>query len=1118
MSNLKNEYTAAQKQAINYRGTDVLVSAAAGSGKTQVLTERIIGIIRDEKISVENLLAITFTKLAAAEMKERIKANLNTAYAKSKSNFLRDEINKVEYADITTIDSFCSNLIKKYFYVLGIDPNFKILEETEAEELKNQAIDNVFTLLYDGLDEDFQKLLSIFSVKRKDAALRDAVKKVLNFCESEQSIDVVLEKSLNTADGVVLKVEDNLLNKAKTACGKLIESVEHCINKVNDANKKAKIEKLYVAAKYYLTLTSIGEFNKDAAWVSEDKKLVGEIPELSAVIDTLKELCEEFNTTKPLILNSNEDLKIEKDIVEKLFNLVKNVEKEYCDLKSEIAAMTFADLGKKVLELLEDEAVVEEIKNKYEYIFVDEYQDVNGVQEALVKKISKNNCFMVGDLKQSIYGFRGSDAEYFKQKSENFNQNNKKVINLDKNFRCAKKVVEFVNDLFSEVITLEKFGVNYAENPMEYGGIYDSKNGEYDGEAVIDVYDDSTLTQPKYKGVYSVIEHDYLNKNVKPVEYGKLELAVVKLVQEAITKKYYDIKEADENKKYKNIEYKDIAVIMSKVKGVRDRIVSALRQHGIPAFFESKEEVAELPEVKAIISLAEFLNLSESDVPLASVMLNFGGFNENELFLIRKAADDKKASFCDCVKKVLNSESVSQVIKNKVSVFYAYMQKMRLFMAFGGAAETIRRIISDTGYDLKLLSLSGGKEKLKRINLIINGSEKYRENPTISEFLDYINANVSQISVAAETGENAVRIMTIHASKGLEFPMVILCGTEAMFNYRDASGSVVLSRRYGVAVKTFNPDKMIVRDNIVKKYISDDIREVENREEIRKLYVALTRAKYRLHVLIGKSEYLKIKSGAKYKINSQSKFFANTNAKVNYLDEILVEKENEGVAVAGNIVSENLSNAIRENLTYEYPYQANELLPVKSSVSKINDVEDEYYEVIDLSLEDKTDGTKAEVGTAYHRFLELADFYLPAKESFEKFINENRFAPARSELVDAEKLQCILNMPVFNEIRGGRFLKELKFCALISGEKLGYIGASDEVLVQGIADLISIKDGKATLIDYKYSTLKNEEDIVKKYKKQLELYKYAIENVLKVEVEKVYIINVLQLKQICVKI
>ena len=445
------------------------------------------------------------------------------------------------------------------------------------------------------------------------------------------------------------------------------------------------------------------------------------------------------------------------------------------------------------------------------------------------------------------------------------------------------------------------------------------------------------------------------------------------------------------------------------------------------------------------------------------------------------------------------------------------MDKMRLFMNFGGAAETIRRIISDTGYDIKLLSLSGGKEKLKRINLLINGSDKSGKKSTICEFLDYVNANAQTISSAVETGENAVRIMTIHGSKGLEFPVVILCGTEDGFNYTDARGSVVLSRKYGVGVKTFNPDKMTVRDNIVRKFISDDVARGINREEIRKLYVALTRAKYRLHVLIGNNELLKIKASNKIKIDSQSKLLASSNAKINYVEDLSFDETCEGVAVAGNVVDENLAAAIRENLTYKYPYIADEALPVKSSVSKINEA-DEYYDVIDLSDDNGVDGTAAEVGTAYHRFLELADFYAPAKATFEELIKDNKFAPARSELIDPEKLQTILDMPVFKEINGGRFLKELKFCALVSGEKLGYTGATDEVLVQGVADLISIKNGKATLIDYKYSAIKNDEDIIKKYKKQLELYKCAIENVLKTEVEKVYIVNVLQLKQICVNI
>ena len=1117
MSKINKGYTPAQTEAITYRGSDVLVSAAAGSGKTQVLTERIISIIAGEQISVENLLAITFTKLAAAEMKERIKAALNAKYAETKSAFLRDEISKVEYADITTIDSFCSNLIKKYFYLLGVDPNFKILEEADAEELKNQAIDNVFTALYDGLDEDFQSLLSVFSAHRKDAALRDAVKSVMNFCESEESSDKVLEKSLNVANDVKQTVDGGLLDEAKSGSKKLIELLKELKNNEKYAKRKDKIEKYEAVANYYLKLNSVAEFDEAAAFIKADKKLCEEIPEFYEVIATLKEFYESFKEAKPFIINSAEDVEFEKSLVIKLFGLVKSVESEYDELKAEAAAMTFSDLGKKTLELLNDEAALEEIKNKYAYIFVDEYQDVNGVQEAIVNKISSNNCFMVGDLKQSIYAFRGSDPEYFKQKGETFGGAGKKVINLDKNFRCAENVVGFVNDLFSNVMTKASGGVNYAENLMEYGGLYGSKSEEYKGEAVIDVYDDSAPAPVACKGVYSVIYHDELNKSQKAAGYGNLELAVLKLVESAVTQKYYDLKEPDENKKYKNVEYKDIAVIMGKAKGAGDRIVAALNEHGIPAFFESKETLTAYPEVKAIISLAEFLNLSSSDVPLAAAMLNFGGFTERELAVIRKAEADRKATFYNCVKNAAANKTVSESVKNKISAFYAYMDKMRLFMNFGGAAETIRRIVSDTGYDIKLLSLSGGKEKLKRINLLINGSEKSGEKSTIREFLDYVNANAQTLSAAAETAENAVRIMTIHGSKGLEFPVVILCGTEDGFNYTDARGSVVFSRKYGVGVKTFNPDKMTVRDNIVRKFISDDIVRGVNSEEIRKLYVALTRAKYRLHVLIGNNELKKIKAGGKIKIDSQSKLFAASNAKVNYVEDLSFDKTGEGVAVAGNIVDENLAAEIRENLTYKYPYIADEALPLKSSVSKINEA-DEYYEVIDISQEENVDGTAAEVGTAYHRFLELADFYAPAKETFDTLVKENKFAPARSELIDPEKLQTILDMPVFKEISGGRLFKELKFCALVSGEKLGYTGATDEVLVQGVADLISVKNGKATLIDYKYSTIKNDEDIIKKYKKQLELYKYAIENVLKIEVEKVYIVNVLQLKQICVNI
>ena len=1121
MADVKNKYTRSQNDAINYRSTDLLVSAAAGSGKTQVLTERIIGIISGEKVSVENILAITFTKLAAAEMKERVKSALNNAYAERRSDFLREEINKVDYADITTIDSFCFNLIKKYFYVLGVDPNFKVLEETDAEELKNQAIDNVFTALYDDFDEDFQNLLSVFSANRRDAYFREAVKDVLRFCESEESIDVVLKKSLKTATEAKQIVNETLINRAKRLGDGTIAFLKELENsdEYKQAFKegKSKIEKYEKAARYYSEISRAEEFDENSCKVSENKKLCAEIPELTVIISSLKNLGETFKSYKPFFEHADEDSEFEKSLISKLFALVSKVEQEYDNLKAEAAAMSFSDLGKKTLELLSNEEVLDEIKGKYAYIFVDEYQDVNGVQDAVVNKLLNNNGFMVGDLKQSIYGFRGSDPDYFKAKSETFERDGKKVIFLDKNFRCAEKIVEFVNEVFSMIMDKESCGADYAKNPMEYGGLYNDGENEYEGKATIDVYADAEAKFPEYKGVYSVIYHDELNKSAKRAEYGNRELAVVKLVQDEVNKRYYDLKEPVKEKRYKKIEYKDIAVIMGKTKGDAEKVAAALNDFGIPASFENKDSVLNYPEVKAITALAEFLDLSASDVPLASAMLNFGGFTERELADIRSATADKKATFCACVNNAAENGTAGENLKNKITAFCDYVDKMRLFAEFGGAAETLRRIVSDTGYDLKLLSSVGGKEKLKRVNLLISGCEKSGEKSTMREFLDYVNANASALSVAAETDENAVKIMSIHGSKGLEFPVVILYGTENKFNYSDANGKIVLSREYGVAVKTYNPDKMTVRDNIVRKFISDEIIKNVNREEIRKLYVALTRAKYSLHVLVGGKEFNNSEN-VLLKEDAQYKMLLGCALPVNYIEDLDCVNVSDGVAVAGNIVDEKLVRAISENLTYKYPFEGNETLPVKTSVSKINDDGEEYYEIIDLSGEEPLDASAAEVGTAYHKFLELADFYSPAEKTFDELVKNDEFGEARHELIDVKKLQNILNMPVFEEIRGGRHLKELKFCALLSGESLGYTGATDKVLVQGVADLISIKDGKATLIDYKYSAVKNDEDVVKKYKKQLMLYKYAIENVLKTKVEKVYIINVLQLKQICVNI
>ena len=1017
--------TLSQEKCINHLNGNAIVSASAGSGKTFVIIERIIKLVTENRAMVDDILAVTFTKLAANEMKEKLKKALIDAYNETGDIRLKRELLKVNTAQISTIHSFLGDVLKKYFYAIDLDSSFEILDEKKSKKLANKAIDELFKELYENGDSDFFYLLSIYSAKRNDKKLKEIIIDVYNFSESENGLDALREKSIKT----------QLLSKDK-----------------------------------YLNNPNIDEKGELKDVTNIDEVINGSIKTITALI-----------------------------------NITKKFEDKFRSIKNEENSVDFQDLQTLALKLFkENESVLKEVKSRYKFVFIDEYQDVNAVQETLIEMISSNNLFMVGDSKQSIYAFRGCNPQYFINKYQKYqNSNDGEAISLDRNFRSAESVVGAVNNVFNNVFTNDFGGFEYKENQMEYGNGYDNNQGKAVIYGLQNIKAEKEENNGEFLGVYSVIKD---SNSYKESDFSIEELATIKLIKDLIGTTYYDSK----NNTNKIVTPGDICVLSRSLAGVGESLVKAMIYYDIPVSSGVKNAISSYPEVKALHLLVQALCSMENDVALATVMLNFYDFNEDELALIRSFGG-RQYSFYECVLKIAQS---NDAISQKVNNFISWFSKMRLLTEYQTAQEVLSKIISESFYEIKLLSSNNGVAKVKRVERFIAESNYGKKPYSIKEFNEYLENSIDDISVVESDGEDTVKIMTAHASKGLEFPIVIVVGTNKKFNSADIYQELIKDRKYGIAPKSYNLDEMIVSETPARLFIKSEYKKTRALEEARLLYVELTRAKYELYILTNESELKDVRSVENYnKANSQVEFLNKKDLEYRSLslqeikNSLFVDDKNV-TPVAGKETDENLTTKLKDQLSFKYKDIVATTLSVKNSVSEINHV-DEYFQTTSLFGEGGS-----ERGTAYHKFFELSSFEVDGVErEIQQFKSQNKISEKDVALLDVTKLKNILSMPIFSEIKNKKVYKEKKFCYLISAKELGY-DSEEKVLIQGIIDLI-VEDGDGvTLLDYKMSSIESESDLIKAYKKQMSLYKKAIENVLKVKVKKVALINILQQKTI----
>lgn len=907
MSEVK--WTKEQEKAIYEEDSNILVAAAAGSGKTAVLVERIINKIVNENVDIDSILVVTFTNAAASEMRERI---LDAIYKKIEENpndvRMQRQITLLNKANICTIHSFCLEVIRNYFYELDISANFRIGDTTEVELLKQDILEDLFEDKYINKDKQFLNLINTYTTYRGDEPLKELILRIYNYIQSapfpkewlEEKVEMFnLKEKLNedfgkTIWGEILlkeykeKLRENIL-KLEAAKRKLLKYPElekYALTIINDIETLEEIENEVSSNNENIwnkTYEKVSNF-KFEKWPINRKISIALKDEAKEIRDKVKKDIETINK-KIFIYDSyraNEDMYAMYETLSNLKSLTNEFETRFLEKKREKNIIDFHDIEHFALRILiqkneEGEYVPTEvankIKEKFSEIAIDEYQDSNLVQEYILNSISNgNNVFMVGDVKQSIYRFRQARPELFLEKYENYTLENEKEtkgkkIQLFKNFRSRENVLNITNSIFEQIMSKELGDIDYNEEEyLNLGADYqETKNNPVAELHIIDLSKQeqehdrnvgATSSRPHFGELtLKNVETETSNENEEeiieePIENTLIEAKfVANKIQELINSKYQVY---DRKKGYRPIEYKDIVILLRSTLNSAPIYEKELIEKNIPVFSDTSSEYLESTEIQTIMSVLKIINNPLQDIPLITVLRSsIANFTDNDLVQIRLA--DRSESFYNAMLKA--RVAVNEELKEKINVFLTMLEKWKSIEQYKTLDELIWQIYMDSNYYNYVGLLNNGKLRQANLKMLFEKAKQYESASfkglyNFINFIDKLKLSSKDMGAAKIIGENdnVVRIMSIHKSKGLEFPVVFLGRSSKKFNLQDLNDSVLMHQDLGIGMKYINYERRIEYNTLAKEALRLKIRKETISEEMRVLYVALTRAKEKLFI------------------------------------------------------------------------------------------------------------------------------------------------------------------------------------------------------------------------------------------------------------------------------
>ena len=874
------KWTDAQQSAIDaprpgqLPSQTILVSAAAGSGKTAVLVERMIQRLKRRELSIQELMVVTFTKAAAAEMKARIGVKLAEEFQATGDTYLEEQLNMLPSAHISTLHSFCQWVIRSYFYKLDIDPSFTIGNEGELALMRYDVLDAILLEAYEQGLYNIYDVSDMFSTERSDQVLRETVFQIYNFALAQSQPMRWLDQVCTTYESAL---HQTLL---ETTWGTLFwkeqqRQIEYLLERYEEAQRLAtlgngfdkwmeKVSELQTLLQamqkadtwdaMHVGVVGIGGFSFPVlrATKSMNESDPAILSEIKAILAEGKEILQAM--PKGVFAITEEDWREQMEclvpLVRGIIGLVKRFHEDFQQAKQEAGMIDFSDLEHLCLALLVDLESTEELKpsevalelqDTFKEVMVDEYQDTNGVQEAIVNLVSRgDNRFYVGDVKQSIYGFRMADPQLFMEKYHRFNHDVNGVerrIDLSQNFRSHEAILNVTNFIFSQIMTDEGAGLTYGEaEALHTGRIVEEAQPEWvGGDVEVHVLccdEDKAQTEPEDGGD---LEND-----------EKEMLFVIRKIQEL---KNNGAMVQDKDGTFRLMEWRDIVLLKRSISGSASRMIDLLRREGIPAYAEEKSGYFSAMEVQFVLSLLQIIDNPEQDLPMAIVLQSpLIGMDANDLGRLRLSVGEN--SLWSGLRPFVEASQNAGWIR-----FVDFMDTWRTMSRRQGITDLIWHIY-DTLHVVEYVSaMPNGLVRRGNVLALYERAKQYESGNyrglfRFLRFIESLQASGEDLSVAKTVSEadNVVRIMTIHKSKGLEFPVVFLMGTQKGFNKMDLNRSLLLHKEYGVGLKGYFPDLRVMYNSVPWIFVRQALEENLKAEEERILYVALTRPKDKLYI------------------------------------------------------------------------------------------------------------------------------------------------------------------------------------------------------------------------------------------------------------------------------
>lgn len=1158
------KWTTDQQHAIECCKGSVLVSAAAGSGKTAVLVERVIRRLtdKDNPCSAEDLLIVTFTRAATAQMREKIGAAILKRLSEDPTDrHLRRQYMLLPFAKICTIDSFCNDLVRENFHALGISPDYSLLDNETAVIMKNDVCEAMLERAYEeDSDGSFSGLSDMMSSGSSDEDFAKLIIKMYDISTAYPFPDLWLDSLIEEYSqpdinkscwGVIIK---------KYVC----DMLDYCVSSSNEMMAAMESDSIVADAYGAAVQSDINMYaelrekvNRDWDEALEAFNTVkymglGRVPKgyesetKNAVMTARKKLKDLLKKVPNIMCVSSgehsEDVRLMRGPVTKLIELVKQFGREYSAEKDKMNSADFSDILHRALNLLAvsdgrggyiKTDLARELSSHYVEILVDEYQDINEAQDMIFKAISadENNLFTVGDVKQSIYRFRQAMPEIFlRRRSTTHSFESGKYplgITLGSNFRSRVGVTSCVNYIFRQLMSTEAGELEYDDSEALNAAAKYPERDTPDCElhVVTDKGNRADTLEAQARYVARYIDRTVREGKMLVTKGGALHPA----------------------------SYGDFCILLRTAKNVSSVYANALSERGIPVFSPETGGFFEAAEISFILSLLRVLDNPVQDIPLAAVMLSpLFGFSAGELADIRASAKERLEA--GETEPLYRSVAVSaDEGSKKAAAFLKKIESLRRLSLTLSAGELVRRVCEETGFDAIVGAMPDGERRRLNVGLLCDYAEKYEAAGNLGlsgfiRFIDKVARTSGDLATAARPSENAdiVRIMTVHQSKGLEFPICILADMQHAFNERDNTESVLISSSAGLGMKRRTEDGISVYDTASRRAAVITSERMGRSEEMRVLYVALTRAKENLVMVtsvpnpekglakvavecgIGAranpfavlrmnnfsdlvltalmrhpaADELRKLSGVDVPIFLPEKDRFKLKVVVSDSESFMTESANEQKIAAKPVFFDEVC----ERLDYSDPRSVLSSVPAKRAASDGSErgINREYFASSRPAFMSSGGLTPAQRGTATHKFMQFSD-YAAARADIEselaRLVDGGFLSEDEGKAVNVSAAKRFFMSSLAERIfASDNVMREKKFAALFPAKffypELTGEAAEEKIVVQGIADCVFVEDGKLVIVDYKTDTGVDAEALLDRYSAQLGIYREALSQAL----------------------